>query len=62
MIGMLLLADYRLCSFSLVKGILLLKTFRVCRCNALTSVCSRYISVIFEVGEMGCTDDTRTSG
>ena len=45
-----------------VIGILLLESFRLCRCNALTSVCYYYSSLTFEVEEVWCTDSTRTSG
>ena len=59
---MWLVADYRLCSCCVIIGILLLESFRLCRCNALTSVCYNYSSLIFEVGEFWCTGNTRTSG
>ena len=44
-----------------VIGILLLESFRLCRCNALTSVCYCYSSSTFEVEKVWCTDSTGTS-
>ena len=44
-----------------VVGILLLESFRLCWCNALTSLCYYYSSLTFEVEEVGCTYGTRTS-
>ena len=45
-----------------VIGILLLESFRLCRCNALTLVCYYYSSLAFEVEGVWCTDSTGTSG
>ena len=60
-IRMLLLADYMLCSCCVVIRILLLESFRLCRPSALTSVCYHYNSLIFEVVEMWCSDNSRIS-
>ena len=60
--GMLLLVDYRLCSFYVAKGIVLLESFKLYGCNALTSVCYHDHSLTFEVMEIWCNDNTRTSG
>ena len=43
-----------------VIGILLLESFGLCRCNALTSVCYYYSSLTLEVEEVWCPDNTRT--
>ena len=43
-------------------GILLLESFRLYRCNALTSVCYFYSSLTLEVEEVWCTDSTETWG
>ena len=56
----LLIRDCAVCCA--VIGILLLESFRLCRCNALTSVTYYYSSLTFEVEEVWCTDNTRTSG
>ena len=56
----LLIIDCVVCC--VVIGILLLESFRLCRCNALTSVCYYYSSLTFEVEEVWCTDSTGTSG
>ena len=45
-----------------VMGILLLESFRLCWCNAMTSVCYYYSSLTFEAEELWCTDSTKTSG
>ena len=45
-----------------VIGILLLESFRLCWCNALTSVCYYYSILVFEVEDVWCTDSTRASG
>ena len=45
----------------LVIGILLLESFRLCRCNTLTSMRCYYSSLTFEVEEVWCTDSTGTS-
>ena len=42
----------------IVIGILLLESFRLCWCNALTSVCYYYSSLTFEVEEAWCNDST----
>ena len=45
-----------------VIGVLLLESFSLCQCDALTSVCYYYSSLTFEVEEVWCTDSTGTSG
>ena len=71
LVEMLLFASYRLCRcrfvigmllLVIVIGILLLESFTLPRCNALTSVCYYYSSLKFEVLEVWCTDSTGTSG
>ena len=56
-----MLIDHRLCSFCVLIGILLLGSFRLRRCNALTSVFYYCSSLRFEVEEVwGFGDNTRT--
>ena len=69
LIEMLLLASYRLyrigyrlCSLLRSNRNIIAWKFQLCRCNALTSVCHYYGSLTFEVEEVWCTDNTRTSG
>ena len=57
-----MLIDYRLWSFCVVIGMLLLESFRLHHCNALTSVCYYYSNLTFDVEEVwGSGDNTNTS-
>ena len=58
-IVMFMLTDYKLCSCNVVIAVSL-ECFRLCRCNALTSVCYHYSSLKIEVVEVPCNDNTRT--
>ena len=61
MILMLLLVDYRFRGYNVVIEILLLESFWFFKCNALTSICYHYSSLPFEVVEVWCTNNTKTS-
>ena len=58
---MLLLVDYMLCGGSVVIAISLRESFRLCRYNALTSVCCHYNSLSFETVKVKCAEFNKIS-